>query len=141
LNVLEDTPPFSHGEVIERNKTEMPDWFVPAAKGVFVPSDELLRAASDCLGSRRPLGWDFVNRDTLEKHVGGGQTLFVRRWGGLWTVERYSEWTGEDEALVYAVAGIPIFAKKCQAAMRLAESFTPTPPDSIGWLHWIPTYT
>jgi hypothetical protein len=102
-------------EVIERSKTELPDWFVPWAPGVVIASDYLLRAAGHRPGSRRPSGWSPGKPDVFTKVIYGNR-LMVRGCGEFWTVEREI-----DETLGFPFGPMPVFTRTSEGAMRLAE--------------------
>jgi hypothetical protein len=113
-------------EVIERSKTELPDWFVPWAPGVVIASDYLLQAAGHRPGLRRPDGWSPGKPDVFTKGMYGNQ-LMVRGCGEFWTAER-----DLDEVLGFPFGPLPVFTRTPQAAMRLAEYCHPSPQKGEG---------
>jgi hypothetical protein len=137
------------GEVIDRDPTKLPDWFVPFAHGVFVASDALLRMAGHRDGMRRPRGW----RDARGIDVDGvyvqdvdpvdpynSRWLLVREClvPGLWMIERWSDrrrYRDADDILVHEFGLTPIFTRSCPAAMRLAmHCHTNGPPAGLHWI-------
>jgi hypothetical protein len=136
------------GEVIDRVEADLPDWFVPYARGAFVASDALLRTAGHRDGMRRPRGW----REAIGNEVDGvyvhhvapvepynSTWLLVREClvQGLWMVERYTERRRHgdaDDILVHEFGSTPIFTRSCPAAMRLAmHCHLKGPPAGLHW--------
>jgi hypothetical protein len=118
---LKQPSPRLIAEIIERNKTDLPDDFVPWAPGIVVASDYLLRAAGSRPGLAPPEGWSPGQPDVFTK-VMHGNRLMVRGCGEFWTVERET-----NEVLAFIFGSMPMFTRTCQAAMRLAEYCHPRP--------------
>ena len=110
-------------EFVERGETEMPGDYLPEAPGVIFPGEAVLSAAGYVAGSNRPRGWVRISPGNYRKYV-GKHILMVRQCGGPrskhWTIERLDE-DYNTEALVFPFSRAPIFARKYQSAMRLAE--------------------
>ena len=53
-NFRKDFSPYRFAEVIDRSALNLPDWFVPLARGAAVPSDVVQRKVGCRPGSRRP---------------------------------------------------------------------------------------
>jgi hypothetical protein len=125
-------------EFVERGETEMPADYLPEAPGVMFAGEDMLRAAGYVAGSNRPHGWGRLWPGNYRKYV-GEHILMVRQCGGPrsehWTIERLDE-DHKTEALVFPFACAPIFARKYQAAMRLAEYCYPItrPPVAGCWV-------
>jgi hypothetical protein len=137
-----DAPPRDLiGEVVDRSKTELPEYCVPLARGVAVASDALLERAGYRPGRSRPRrwrplradcsrGWDgvaFVN----EVRRGGG--LYTRRYGDLWNVE----WATQGmlpQILVVRDGSTPIVTHTCDEAMLLGELCLSAPPEKLCWV-------
>ena len=119
-------PPLLVGEVIDRDKTEMPNDFCQWAPGLVIASDYLLRAAGYCPGRRGPSGWKEGQPDVFTKVIYRNR-LMVRGCGELWSVEREN-----DEVLAFRFGPTPIFTHTRQAAMRLAEYCHPKPDKGEG---------
>ena len=116
-------------EFVERGETEMPADYLPEAPGVMFAGEDMLSAAGYVPGSNRPQGWRRLWPGNYRKYV-GKHVLMVRQSGGArserWTIERLDE-DYKTEALVFPFGNVPIFARKYQAAMRLAEHCYPMP--------------
>jgi hypothetical protein len=136
------TPTVLISKVIERSKTDLPNWFVPWAPAVVIASDYLLQAAGHRPGSRRPKGWSEGEPDVFTKRKYGNQ-LMVRGCGELWSVERHNH-----EVLAFPFGPLPVFTETCQGAMRLAEychppaqegewGCFPRPRGTASGLHWV----
>ena len=113
-------------EVIDRDKTELPDDFCPWAPGLVIASDNLLHAAGYRPGTRGPNGWTEGQPDVFTKVIHGNR-LMVRGCGKLWSVEREL-----DEVLACLFGPVPMFTRTRQAAMRLAEYCHPKPRKGEG---------
>ena len=108
---LKEFSPHLADEVINRSETDLPDWFVPLARGVAIASDALLRKVGHRHGSYRPRGWRKTHCDVFERNLGpkdlmASKRLMVRGCGKhhLWTVERWGEkrpYNNADEVLVF----------------------------------------
>ena len=111
-------------QVIDRHEAGLPEWFVPLARGVAIPSHELLRQAGHCHGKRRPSGWRETSKDYFLHPLTLDSSLLVRECGdtSLWTIERLQKERRYevDDVLVCVFGWTPIFARSYQSAMRLA---------------------
>ncbi len=135
-------------ELMDRVEADLPHWFVPFAHGVFIASDDLLRAAGHRDGMRRPRGW----REAIGNDVDGVYVHHVApvepynsRWllvreclvQGLWMVERWTDGRRHRDAgdiLVHEFGSTPIFTRCCPAAMRLAmHCHAKGPPAGLHW--------
>jgi hypothetical protein len=116
-------------EFVERGETEMPADYLPEARGVMLAGEDMLSAAGYVGGSNRPHKWVQIQPGNYRKYV-GKHILMVRQCGGPrsehWTIERLDE-DYNTEALLVPFGHAPIFARKYQAAMRLAEYCHPIP--------------
>jgi hypothetical protein len=101
-------------EVIPRGGI-LRDDFVPWAPGIVTPSRQLLREVNSVLGSRPLRGWHETEPGSFVKKQPYSQ-LYVTRCGDFWAIERMS-----CESLVLEFGSQPIFARKKEDAMRLAE--------------------
>ena len=137
----EEFPPHLIGNVIDREKACLPDWFMPLAWGVAIASDELLREAGHRQGMRQPPGW----RETTPhffKHIIGCDVwniLLVRESDetGLWTIEHLSPSCRYevDEVLGHIFGGTPLFTRNSLSAMCLAmHCHTKEPPPGLRWI-------
>ena len=130
-------------EVIDRDAARLPDWFLPAAWGVGIASDELLRRAGH-QGIYRPRGWRETSCDSYRLGL-GVQTLLVRRSENedLWTIERWNETRRYevDEVLGFHFGSTPIFTRTYSAAMRLAmHCHGNEPPTGLRWIKVAPEW-
>ncbi len=132
--------PYLISEVIDRSEIDLPEWFLPLARGVAIASPYLLSMVGCGAGSRRPRGWRSTDPHVFSRRLDRRTTLVVRRCDNLnlWSAER---WRAEpptaksDEVLVFRFGLTPIFARKYQGAMYLAEYCTLHDPP--GGLHWV----
>ncbi len=112
-------------QIIERHEACLPDWFLPFARGVAVPSDALLGQVGYRPGMQRPHGWGESNDGFFRRSMGSETTLIVRQCGDLdlWTVERWNGLSGSevDEVLVFHFGATPIFTRDPIASMLLAS--------------------
>jgi hypothetical protein len=91
-----DFPPRLIREVIDRSEIQLPDWFVPLARGVAIASDPLLHRAGYYPGAKRPPGWrkkycDLATKTGVPGEDGLPATLAARQYANQlwWTVERF----------------------------------------------------
>lgn len=116
--------PFLIDQVIDRHEARLPEWFVPLARGVAIPSNKFLRQVGHRDGMDRPGNWRETSCDFF-RWEDRQQKLIVRRSENedLWTVERWN-WIGRgsevDEVLVFTFGWTPILTRCYQSAMRLA---------------------
>jgi hypothetical protein len=111
-------------EFLDRNSANLPDWFVPLARGAATPSRYFLGQAGYGRGWRRPPGWlkgpngelfKEFNRDCLI--VTPGQPLSrIEREGSLRRPHFRVNLT-----LAHVFGSIPILARNIQSAICLAE--------------------
>jgi hypothetical protein len=94
--------------------TEFPRWFETRCNFAEIASDAFLDAAGHQPGVQ-PKGWRSERPGVFWKPIGSWDTLFVRKCGEFWTIERER---ANKEALF--CAGL-LFARSCEGAMRLAE--------------------
>jgi hypothetical protein len=126
-------------EFVDRAETSLPADYLPRAPGVIFAGEAMLSAAGYTPGSYRPPGWDLLSPGNYTKEM-GQYTLQVRQCGDQlskhWTIERVEVWTHRRrEALTEPFGGVPIWARSCQAAMRVAEYChpSPRPPVAACW--------
>jgi hypothetical protein len=127
-------------DFIDRSNAEIPDTFVPSAKGIAVFHDMLLYLANPLAmyGTHRPYRW--VNVVSQGKFMMGADPyiLSVCRYGKLWSIERRHLDERTNEVLAF-VGPTPIFHRKQQAAMTLAKCCHPNPREEAQWcLSWVP---
>jgi hypothetical protein len=136
----EEFPPHLIEHALDRDKTGLPDWFMPLAWGVAIASDELLREAGHRDGMRQPPGWCETTPHYFEYAMEWpGNFLLVRdsEETGLWTIERLgpSRRYEVDEVLGHIFGGTPIFTRSYQSAMCLAmHCHTKEPPPGLRWI-------
>ena len=61
---------YRFAEVIDRSELNIPDEFVPLARGVAIPSEEVLRKVGCRPGSIRPANWKHPSRDVFHQSRG-----------------------------------------------------------------------
>ena len=130
-------------EVIDRDESRLPKWFVPLARGVAIASDALLRAAGHRDRMHRPRGWRETSPDNFVREIGWDSFLLVRESDetGLWTVERLGadRRYEVDEVLVFTFGWTPILTRSYQSAMRLAmHCHANGPPAGLRWIKTTP---
>jgi hypothetical protein len=136
--------PYIFESVIDRKAAQLPEWFVPLARGAGIASPYLLREA----GYRPGLGLCPAEHTTIEPDACHLELWYgsavVRRFGFLWTVE----WRVEDRAnyyksdhtLVYLFGSTPILARSREEASYLAVDFIAGIRQGYG-LRWINAQT
>jgi hypothetical protein len=136
-----DRSPYRFGEVIDRSELDLPDWFVPLARGVVMPSDFVLDQVGCRPGSRRPCYWKHPTQDVF--HFNQGQWgLTVERIGEFWMAKRWERPNRinpvglPDEVLVLPFGSTPIFTRTYQPIMRLAQRCRWTEPQPFGY-KWV----
>jgi hypothetical protein len=112
----------------------------PEKIGVLLAAEDLLRAAGDFPGSKRPKGWrkavEGFGRRTEDKMY----TLRVLPSGGYWLVmRRAGRSTMELEYLALAYEELPFCTSTDQEAMRLADYCYPDPGRTV-WGCWVPLF-
>ena len=115
-------------DTVDRDQTEMPDFYLPAAPEVLIASPDMLRAAGDVPGASDPAGWTHGASGLMKPSRDGRSVLWVQRCGRYWIIERSElDDHGSDETLVFAFVLMPIWTRTCNSAMRLAEHCDPIP--------------
>jgi hypothetical protein len=116
--------PYLFESVIDRRAAQLPEYFVPLARGAAIASPHLLHNA----GYRPGFGLCQANHTTagpdechLELWYG---SAVVRRFGFLWTVEWWVEdranYYESDHILVHPFGSTPILARSREEASYLA---------------------
>jgi hypothetical protein len=131
-------------QIIDRSEIQLPCWFVPLARGVAIPSPDLLRAAGYRAGSRRSKGWYQHHCDVFCKDV-GSDGLIVRGYCGqpLWFIEQNGSLGRPHQhsnmALALTFGSTPIATRTYQAATYLAEFCKKNgPPAGLRWIDECP---
>jgi hypothetical protein len=109
----------------------MPDHYLPAALGVLIAGEDMLREAGHVPGSSRPRGWSRGATGFKKLARDGMAVLWVQQCGQFWIIERSLRLDCgymHDETLVFAFAPRPIWTHTRQEAMRLSEYCDPIPP-------------
>lgn len=131
---------------LERAQTDIPSFYLPGAQGAWIAGDDMLHATGYVSGSYRPRGWTLAKPGVFQRRI-GDYTLQVRQCGDRhshrWVIEHLSTLTvngalivlGNDyrtvQTLACAFGLVPIWARKYQAAMRLAEHCHPMPRSPV----------
>jgi hypothetical protein len=131
------SPYFKH--VLDREKIELPHWFVPLARGFLIASPFLLR----CLAHkrRRPTEWTSLSLDTYQRVIGETR-LRVRRTRDrrFWAILRWPPRTNlrsykKAETLVHLFGSTPVLSTTRHQAQQLAELFEVR--DAFSSLRWV----
>jgi hypothetical protein len=117
---IEKLPASLISEVIDRNETQLPDWFVPLARGVAVAHYTLLGAPFGFVSSL-PVSscWRPAGDNIFKWDVAGVCGWYVQGFGNLWIAGRWSLREGE-RVLVHQFGATPIVTRHCRSAMRLS---------------------
>jgi hypothetical protein len=125
--------------VLDREKIELPHWFVPLARGVLIASPFLFRSLAP--KRRRPTGWTSLSPDTYQRVVGETR-LRVRRTrdGRFWTILRWPPRANlrsnkRAETLVHTFGSTPVLSATRRQAQQLAELFEVR--DAFSGLRWV----
>jgi hypothetical protein len=124
-------PPTRWGEGSEWSE-DIPRSFAPSATGLFVPSDEVFRAAGYRPGCKRlprwspqGRGWTYSGNGRVDVvPYGFGTACKVERFGNWWVIHRDDGYAVNREVLVF-LGVLLVIAPKQAAAMRLAEYCSP----------------
>jgi hypothetical protein len=129
--------------VLDRSSANLPDWFVPLARGAATPSKYLLRMVGYGRGYRRPPGWHKEPSGALFKEfyreclivVPGPTLVRIEREGSLQRPHYRVNLT-----LAHEFGPTPILARSVQAAICLAEfCIRPGPlPPKLCWAEACP---
>jgi hypothetical protein len=139
--------PFLFSDIIDRQAVKLPDWFLPLARGIAVPSDYLLNRAGYVPGKYRPRSWKPTGTHYYACSVGIGTApakLFVRRVDNqpFWTIELLSntnKYAGWDKVLIFLFGSTPVFTRNYQSAMYLADwVFKDDRHLGLGWVDVCP---
>jgi len=122
------------GEFRER-RTDIPRTFAPSAKGLFLPSDELLRVAGYTPGSKHPGRW-VRGRKGRRRLFTNDQSCRICGFGKWWVIERSGGTHTNSQVLVFSLGSWLIVTPTYRAAIQLAERCSPHAPDALGLLSW-----
>jgi hypothetical protein len=127
--------------ILDRSQTEIPDYYLPSAPHVLIAGPTILNALGYVSGSPAPAGWKLGATGFCKRSRAGDRMLWVQRCGDLWIVERTAPTlVGQDEALVCAFSGNPIWTRTSVSAMLLAQHCDPLPLAPIAG-DWAPVTT
>jgi hypothetical protein len=119
--------PYLIEKALDRSSANLPDWFVPLARGAATPSKHLLRIAGYGRGYRRPPGWHKGPSGELSKEF-YRDCLIVTPGQPLWRIEREGSLQRPhfrvNLTLAHIFGSTPILARNVQAAICLAEFCT-----------------
>lgn len=118
-------------DFIDRDQAQMPRWYLPAAPGALIAGGTILSATGYRPGSYRPPGWNKSDYANFSKwSLDSTRVLWVKMCGDFWVLLR-NEFSGKPgpytHTLTCAFSGRPIWTRRPQAAMRLAEHCDPIP--------------
>jgi hypothetical protein len=136
------TSPDLFENVLDRKSADLPDWFVPLARGAAIPSRYLLRRAGYGLGWRRPPGWRKEGR-AGELFKAYRECLIVTPCGPFWRIERegtlHRPHFHINMTLAHFFGSTPILAPNAEAAICLAEfCFLNGLPSGLCWAQGCP---
>jgi hypothetical protein len=127
--------------ILDRSQTEIPDYYLPSATEVLIAGSIILWAVGYFPRGPSPAGWTRGADGLYRRSRAGDRTLWVQRRGDLWIVERTAPTlVGQDEALVCAFSGNPIWTRTMASAMLLAEHCDPLPLTAVA-ARWVPVTT
>jgi hypothetical protein len=137
--------PYLIEEVVARSSIKLPDWFMPLARGIAIPSSYLLGRAGYRSGSYRASGWSKPHCDVLSKDI-GPDSLIVRGYCGqpFWQIERNGSpgrrpHNHPNMALVHLFGSTPVLTRTYHAATFLAEfCYLNGPPPGLRWVDECP---
>jgi hypothetical protein len=116
--------PYLIEKFLDRSSANLPDWFVPLARGAATPSRYLLRRAGYGRNWRRPPGWGKAGSGSLFKEF-RQECLVVVPSQPLWRIEREGSLKRPhcrvNLTLAHIFGSIPILARNVQSAICLAE--------------------
>ena len=129
--------PFIVDQVIDRENTRLPDWFMPLARGIVIPSKYLLRRVGYRKEVACRLKYWYEKPGFFQKHM-GEISLTVRQCDDdpLWTIEQLGVLAGPevDEVLTFSFGATPFFTRSPDQAKWLAEYCHKNgPPHGLLW--------
>jgi hypothetical protein len=138
-----DLPRSLIAEVIDRAAVELPDHFLPFARGIAIASEELLSKTRIYQRLNYMDGWRRAKTGDWSREA-GLHLLLVRQVAdqGLWTCERWVDpWdhTLSDDILAHAFGSTPILTRSPEAAIQLTsycDRFGP--PPGLCWASAVP---
>src|ERR1700756_4620577 len=77
--------PHPFDQVLDRSQAQLPNWYLPLARGAAIPNQRLLSWAGYRSGSRRARGWRKYKAEKLYKDLGRG-CLIVTRCAPFWRI-------------------------------------------------------
>jgi hypothetical protein len=136
--------PYLIEKFLDRSSANLPDWFVPLARGAATPSKYLLRRAGYGRNWRRPPDWRKPHREELWKSFPNSECLTVVGGGPFWRIEREGSLNRPhfrvNLTLAHVFGSTPILARNVQSAICLAEfCMLPGPvPAGLCWAEGCP---
>jgi hypothetical protein len=129
---LHQAPATLFDPILDRSQTEMPEYYLPSATCVLIAGPTILNALGYVSGSPAPAGWKLGATGFCKRSRAGDWLLWVQRCGSFWIIERTPPiLVGQDEALVCAFSGNPIWTRTMVSAMLLAEHCDPLPLTAV----------
>jgi hypothetical protein len=122
--------PARFSQVLDRGAVNLPDWFLPSARGAVVPGGALLRDLSQ--HRNRPAYWHKLRPEIFRANV-GALHLTVNRFGNLWAI---LGWGKGPEALTFHCGSTPVLLCSHREAMWLSQ-YPYTELDNWGY-RWTP---
>ena len=139
--------PYPFEKVLDRNSANLPDWFVPLARGAAIAGPRLLHMAGYRTGLYLAPGWVKPQVKPSREHVFkdlGRNCLIAFKCGALWRIgldvgalsrpHNYANF-----ALVHLFGSTPILTRTYQEATYLAEfCYKAGHNTSLWWVHECP---
>jgi hypothetical protein len=125
-------------QIIDRSELSLPDEYVPLSRGVAVASDVFLSNAGYYPALIRPPGWQPGGEDCFWLRTGSDRNLVVRRFGPMWSIERWGAVLLARlpaEVLVSTCGSLPVVSQFIAASMRLAEYCHENCPPGVRWVN------
>ncbi|WP_426440111.1 hypothetical protein [Bradyrhizobium genosp. P] len=138
---LKQVPAMLFDPILDRTQTEMPDYYLPSATHVSIAGPTILNALGYVSGGALPAGWKRGTSGFSKRSSTSDRMLWVQRCGRYWIIERsVANQPDQDQALVCAFSGNPIWSRTMASAMLVAEHCDPL-PTSVLAACWIPIGT
>src|SRR5258706_13013853 len=127
--------PYLIEKMLDRKSANLPDWFVPLARGAATPCRYLLSRAGYGRAWRRPSGWCKRHSGELFKEF-NFDCLIVTRGQPFWRIEREGTLQRPhfrvNLTLAHIFGSTPILARNVQSAICLAEFCVLPSPLPVG---------
>lgn len=128
-----DAPsPFNFDAILDRSQIPLPDWFLPFARGVVIPSPYYLSEVTGFDAKTfRQRGWRPLKGVDGSFRLARRRRFLVRRCGSFFSIE-----SSCGKSLVHRFASTPVFGRTLEEAQYLAQ--LKDPPFGLHWVNWLP---